>query len=193
MTDDDNLSPLKAARRDKILDEAEALFVAQGFRTATMEGLAEAVRMSKVTVYGYFKDKDAVFAAVADRVATRLEDAVVKALDADGKATVRIAEALVAKHTIIFDLVRASPFAKDLFSTNARLSEDRFAQLDRAIIARLSGTLAADGRSEDVAMRLAKLLFHASLGIANAAPDRQDMARDVSTLVHALCGSEQAG
>ena len=68
------LSPIKMARREKILDAALRVFAEQGFRGATMEGIAAAVGMSKATVYSYFSDKDAVFAAVARRFNTGLED-----------------------------------------------------------------------------------------------------------------------
>src|SRR6056297_407621 len=94
MTSAQELSPLKAARRDKILEIAEIVFVENGFRGTTMEQIAKAVSMSKVTVYGYFKDKDAVFDAVSDRVATRLEAAVEEALQAGGTAEERISSAL---------------------------------------------------------------------------------------------------
>lgn len=192
MTDTQDLSPLKAARRDKILDTAEALFVREGHRGVTMEGLAEAVGMSKATVYGYFGDKDAVFVAVADRVATRLKVAVTRALDGDGTGQDRITAALIAKHGVIFDLVRASPFSKDLFSANARLSETRFAHLDRDIEALISAALASEGRTREDAKRIAHLLFAASQGIANASASHDAMARDVATLVRAFFALEQA-
>ena len=187
MTSAQELSPLKAARRDKILEVAEIVFVENGFRGTTMEQIAKAVGMSKVTVYGYFKDKDAVFDAVSDRVATRLEAAVEEALQAGSTAEERISSALVAKHGIIFDLVGDSPFAKELISTKSRSIEDRFTALDRAITARLADVLASEGRPGEEARRLAHLIFSASLGIANASASKDEMRRDVSRLVQAMC------
>ncbi|MFM9936800.1 MAG: TetR/AcrR family transcriptional regulator [Novosphingobium sp.] len=55
---------MRAAQRETVLDAAEALFLAQGFRATPIEAIAETASMSKVTVYGYFRDKDAVFVAV---------------------------------------------------------------------------------------------------------------------------------
>jgi AcrR family transcriptional regulator len=187
MPDMQNLSPLKVARRDKILEAAEALFIEQGYRGATMEGIAEAVGMSKVTVYGYFSDKDSIFAAVADRVATRLQEAVDDALDGEGTSIERISAALIAKHGIIFDLVRSSPFAKDLFIAKSRTSADRFTVLDRSIEAKLCEVFVLAGRPTDDAERLAHLIFSASQGIANGSASKSTMSRDVATLVQAMC------
>jgi AcrR family transcriptional regulator len=89
MQTDPTLSPLKLARRDKLLDVAERLFVTQGFRATTIEGLAEAAGLSKVTVYGYFADKDAVFEAVALRLADRMRAVALGMLQMDASVADR--------------------------------------------------------------------------------------------------------
>ncbi|RKF12997.1 TetR/AcrR family transcriptional regulator [Roseovarius spongiae] len=180
------LSPLKAARWQKILDAAEAVFVARGFRGATMEGIAEAAGVSKATLYGYAPDKDAVFAAAADRVAERLQHAVESALAGDGPAPTRIAAALIAKHRIIDELVRRSPFADDLFAEKTRTSSGRFAALDRAIEAEIAAELRVGGSKAGEASRLAALLFNASQGIANGGAEFDSVAQDIRRLVQAL-------
>lgn len=185
----DTLSPLKAARWQKILDAAQALFVAQGFRGTTMEGIAEAAGMSKATVYGYASDKDAVFAAVADRLADRLQEAVDGALSGDGPPGGRIEAALIAKHRIVHDLVRRSPFAGDLFAEKDRTSGARFATLDRAIEAGIAALLRDGGRDQDNAGRLAALLFNASQGIANGVTEFDIVEKDIHLLVRALVAS----
>ena len=83
MSKANRLSPLKRARRAKIVAAARDRFVADGFRATTMEGIAAAAGMSKVTVYGYFPDKDAVFLAVAETLVEEMEAAVSDALAAE--------------------------------------------------------------------------------------------------------------
>jgi AcrR family transcriptional regulator len=168
------LSPLKHARRDKLLDVAERLFTTQGFRATTMEGLAEAAGLSKVTVYGYFADKDAVFEAVAVRLADRLRALVFAALRQEGQVADRVGGALRAKHGLIFDLVRASPFAAELMSRTSDLPPI-FATLDVELI----DAIATETGDRD----LAKLLFDAAMGIANGATSRAEMERNVTRLV----------
>lgn len=180
------LSPLKAARREKILEVAERLFVQQGFRATTMEGVAEYVGMSKVTVYGYFKDKDTLFAAVAERLALQIRTAVSDALGQPGTLARRIADAMVAKHTIVFEVVRMSVFSAELFAAKDRVVAEMFSQLDVDIIAELATCLGQSGYGKVAAQTTAKLIFAASLGVANFAANIEDAKRDISTLVHAL-------
>jgi len=58
---------------------AEELFAAHGLEGATMRQLADAVGVSAMTPYRYFKDKDAILAAVRARVFNRFADAMEEA------------------------------------------------------------------------------------------------------------------
>lgn len=51
-------------RRRLILAAAEKVFVEQGYGASTMEEIARAAEMSKKTLYQFFADKQAVFAAL---------------------------------------------------------------------------------------------------------------------------------
>jgi len=57
-------------------DAAEALFATQGEAGVTMRELADAVGVSAMTPYRYFRDKDAILAAVRARVFNRFADAM---------------------------------------------------------------------------------------------------------------------
>lgn len=56
-----------AAFREKLCDIAEEQFAAHGPDGVTMRQLAEAMGVSSMTPYRYFKDKDAILAAVRTR------------------------------------------------------------------------------------------------------------------------------
>jgi TetR/AcrR family transcriptional repressor of mexJK operon len=62
-----------------ILDAASALFLERGIAAATMESVAERASVSKMTVYGHFRDKPALLSAVFERniKAIRLPDLAV--------------------------------------------------------------------------------------------------------------------
>ncbi|MGP1354101.1 MAG: TetR/AcrR family transcriptional regulator [Parasphingopyxis sp.] len=51
-------------KREKIIDAAEQLFIANGFAATSMEDVARAARASKRTIYARFRSKEDLFAAV---------------------------------------------------------------------------------------------------------------------------------
>lgn len=181
------LTPLREQRREKILDAAERLFVTDGVRATTIEGLAAAVGMSKVTVYSYFDDKDAIFAAVSDRVATRMAEVFLEALDADQSVRDRIADALVAKHRLVHELVRNSTHSRELFRAKDRTSIERFRELDRQMISAITEVLRP---LEDEPGKLAKMLFDASQGIANGTSDFDTVEASIRSLVMLVANEE---
>lgn len=182
------LSPLKQARRERLLDAAEGVFQADGFRGASMERIAEAAAMSKVTLYGYFADKEAAFVAVAERFAKRLGSVFEAALAKPGDLAERLGDALVAKHQAVNDLVRRSSEANDLFATQARLARNVFATMDRDMMVQIALALEAEGCLDPE--RLARLLFAATQGVANAGSPA--WATDVRYVVARLLGNASA-
>ncbi len=183
---DNSLSGVKQQRRDKILDGAQNQFIRNGFRGTTIEGIAEAVGMSKVTVYGYFKDKDAIFTAVGTRLGARMRVAVMGALETDAPVKDRITNALCQKHKIIFETVRVSPFSAELFMANANLIGDVFRAIDAEIMDAIAVRIMSMGLGNGAAKRKAELIFNAAQGIANAVSSFDQVKRDISELTSAL-------
>ncbi len=61
-------------QRQAILDGATRMFLAHGYRNASMEKIAQAAPVSKATLYNHFDSKNALFAAViAERCASLLQ------------------------------------------------------------------------------------------------------------------------
>ncbi|MGN6111781.1 MAG: TetR/AcrR family transcriptional regulator [Luteimonas sp.] len=56
--------PKDLGKGNAILEAARKLFTAQGFDAASMDQIAAAAGVSKLTVYSHFGDKEALFAAV---------------------------------------------------------------------------------------------------------------------------------
>ncbi|WP_299322155.1 TetR/AcrR family transcriptional regulator [Parasphingopyxis sp.] len=88
---------LEDPKREKIIDAAEQLFIANGFAATSMEDVARAARASKRTIYTRFRSKEDLFAAVMlsacrdiDAPALDMPDAdasLEEALRAAGQAT----------------------------------------------------------------------------------------------------------
>lgn len=55
------LSKRSQRKVDSIIEQASLLFVRHGFHKVTMESIAQYANVSKVTLYKYFKDKQALY------------------------------------------------------------------------------------------------------------------------------------
>ncbi len=64
-----------AAKRDLILAAGRTLFFTRGIEATTIEDIAAAAGVSKVTVYGHFGDKTTLFEACVRAEASRMEQA----------------------------------------------------------------------------------------------------------------------
>jgi AcrR family transcriptional regulator len=105
--------------RDRLCDAAERMFAERGAEAVTIRELAAAVGVSPMTPYRYFKDKDAILAAVRarafDRHAQALED-VFEATAHDGRARpaalaeayIRFAEDNPEAYKLMFDVSQPS-------------------------------------------------------------------------------------
>lgn len=176
------MSDLRAKRRARLIRSAEGVFISQGYRGATMEGIAGAASMSKATLYSYFPDKSAIFDAVAEAVANDLVRIVEAELDSTAGPVAAVIAALTAKHVHVHSLVRTSPFAEELFQAKDTVSVRHFERADARIceglVRRLSGIC-------DDAQESASLVLAASKGIANATLD-EDQLRERIAQLHLL-------
>ena len=77
-------------RRERIVDIAETEFFKNGFDVTTMDRIARAAGYTKRTLYIYFKDKEALFLAVAARGLSRLNGMLKDAVAATGTCDERL-------------------------------------------------------------------------------------------------------
>jgi AcrR family transcriptional regulator len=105
--------------RQRLCDAAEHLFAERGAEGVTMRELAAEVGVSPMTPYRYFKDKDAILAAVRARAFDRHAEALEAAYAATGSdptarpsaladAYVRFAEENPEAYKLMFDVRQPS-------------------------------------------------------------------------------------
>lgn len=102
--------------RQRLCDAAEHLFAERGAEGVTIRELAAAVGVSPMTPYRYFKDKDAILAAVRARAFDRHAEALEAAHAAGGEtrasaladAYVRFAEENPEAYKLMFDVRQPS-------------------------------------------------------------------------------------
>ncbi|OBJ04826.1 TetR family transcriptional regulator [Mycobacterium sp. 1482292.6] len=68
-----------AARRRQILDGARRCFAEYGYEQATVRRLEKAIGMSRGAIFHHFRDKDALFFALAHQDAERMADVASRA------------------------------------------------------------------------------------------------------------------
>lgn len=146
------------AFRTRLCDAAEKLFAAHGPDGVTMREMADALGVSSMTPYRYFKDKDAILAAVRTRAfnqfAMAMESARQNTRARPGNAYVEFALAHPAAYRLMFDI--SQPTFKDY--------PELLTAMDRARLTMGAGLreLAAEGRFEgDV--ELAAYVFWSSM------------------------------
>ena len=65
-----------AARRQEILDGARSCFARHGYEGATVRRLEQATGLSRGAIFHHYRDKDALFLALAEQDARRMADVV---------------------------------------------------------------------------------------------------------------------
>ena len=79
-----------AARRERILDEAEALFAEHGFHGIALAKIATAAGLGNAGLIHHFPSKASLYRAVLERVATDLDDRLAHALESTQDAGERL-------------------------------------------------------------------------------------------------------
>lgn len=125
--------------RDKILDHAEVLFARRGYAGVGLSEVAEAVGLSKSSLFHHFRSKTQLHAAVVARILARIDAALVAADLPDGGAAERLdrwIDALVdvlAENPTYARLLLRSLFEDDELTGDLPEEQDANAALRRLI------------------------------------------------------------
>lgn len=71
-------------KRNRILEEATILFFDQGYAGTTIDAIAERLQVTKPFIYSYFKNKEAILAAVSETGLNESLEVLKSALSTDG-------------------------------------------------------------------------------------------------------------
>jgi AcrR family transcriptional regulator len=175
-------------KSERVIEAATRLFSRYGFRKTSMDLLAAEAQVAKPTLYAYFADKEAVFAAVCAHVAEQIVQTATAAAEGPGSREEKIARVLEAKHGRIFDLVHSSPHATEILESQERVAKEANEKIDRAVqklVAGLVEPLKLD-RVDLSPAALAALLVRSGKGLARDAKTRAALARDLDNLVRVV-------
>ena len=161
----ENSRRLSPERRARIVDAARHLILRQGLRATTMEAIAREAKIAKPTLYGYFPDKEAVFAAIIQALVSDIRAAVGAALNGEGDVVLRIGAALAAKYKVVAKLLEGSPHADELYSEHGRSVKAQFAAVEQEVEAAITGALQQAGVARP--RPLTQLLLASAYGIGS--------------------------
>ncbi len=137
--------PRSQSRREKILEVAEPLFAAAGYRGVGMRRIATDVGLSKSSLFHHFSTKLVLYGEVLDRVLERLERGLCDEVDPPGKGVVEeldhwigslirtLAEDPPAARLMLRALVDEDPFPAFEFEPEGRESMPFEKRLARVI------------------------------------------------------------
>jgi TetR/AcrR family transcriptional regulator len=114
---------------DRILDAALASFGTRGYEATSLDALAGTLEVTKQTILYWFPSKEALMAAVIDRSAGELAEALQSALDGAGAGWDRV-EAVVRS---VFRLAARRPELLGLLREVARLGPPPATQMTAAL------------------------------------------------------------
>lgn len=81
----------KEQRKKEILDTAERLFFSRAYDDVSMDGIAHEVELNKATLYLYFANKEALYAAIVLRGVQILEKKYIECMETELPGVVKIA------------------------------------------------------------------------------------------------------
>jgi len=151
-------------RRQRILDAARQLILKQGLRATTMEAIARSAKVAKPTLYAYFSDKEAVFAALVGSVGKEILSAFDAALAGREDTVERIGAALAAKYGAMDALLQGSPHAAELYSEHDRVTGTMVSGLDGRVEQAITQVLADAGVAKP--KPVARMLLASAFGLS---------------------------
>lgn len=173
-------------KREQILSAARQLMLAQGPRATSMEAIAKAAQVAKPTLYKYYGDKSAVFAALVGELLIDLNADFLAALAEPGDIAARLTRAISAKYAAITRLVGHSPHAAELMGEEERRPTAQAVATEQAVTDTVTEALTAEGIVE--AELLARTVLHAAWGLFRRAPSREAFEAELALMVGRMIG-----
>ena len=181
------------AAQGRILEAALGLFAQQGYQRTGMAEIAREAGVSRATLYLRFKDKTAVFEALAAQLVAQALAAADAAWVDGAPLEANLLAAITAKDLMLYRLLHAGPHGAELMSVKAEITaqhhdilSDRFAALLTARIAPLAAAGAVDLSAFGGAEGFGSLVATAAGGLKHEARSEAAYLEAVERLVKVL-------
>jgi AcrR family transcriptional regulator len=180
-------------KRRRILDAAQSLFLRYGVKRTALDDVVRETGIAKGTLYLYFDSKDALFAAIAERLCAEMLRNAEEAIASSSSITPRIVGCLDAYIGSMHRLTAQSPHIRELTESKEALAAPIFGAFNRKMRDLLRKVLRDGGieRGDAVDMFFAAALGTLKTGASAAKPYRARLTALTDILVAGLRHSVQ--
>jgi AcrR family transcriptional regulator len=175
-------------KRSRILDAAQSLFLRYGVKRTALDDVVREAGIAKGTLYLYFDSKDALFAAIAERLCAEVLRNAEETIASSSSITLRIVGCLDAYIGSMHRLTAQSPHVAELTESKETLAAPIFATLNRKMRDVLRKVLRDGGieRGDAVDMFFAAALGTLRTGDSDEKPYRSRLTALTDILVAGL-------
>lgn len=139
-------APADDAKRAAILAAAESVFLAYGFQRVTMDDIARAADMSRPALYLVFRNKAAIYRALAKAYLDASLGQAEAALAGPEPFEDRLVGAIERSVFALVAKVRDTPHGEELFDLKNDLAADLHAEWHDRMLGALAGVIADEAR-----------------------------------------------
>jgi len=181
---------------DKIISAARHVFMRYGFKRATMGDIAEAAGMSRAALYLVYPSKEDVLTAVVTRLFATMLDEIRQGLDRCATVEEQLTFALDVWCVTGFELVQASPDAKDLYDSSYQFAAEVMATATADFIALVADVLEPLVRQQTTvalsSVQIAQVLVSAVPGFKGSVTTTEQFRAMIARLIAIVLASLDA-
>ena len=169
-------------KRDLILEAARSCFFNYGFKRTSMEDISNQVGISRPALYLHFRNKKAIFRALAEHLHERTLQQADLALKEEGNVCDRILQAFERRSVELFALVCDSTHGEELIDINSQVAADIFLTAEQKFVGMIAQALQQAEKNGEIqlqnldldAQKAAELLIHSAHGLKEASANSED-------------------
>ncbi len=177
----------------KVIEAAKQVFVRYGYRRVTMADIAEAAHLSRPSLYLVFPSKEELLIAVTTQVFAALLNEIREGLDRFETPKEKLAFAFDIWTVRGFEIVQASPDAKDLLESSyefAAEATNKAAADFVAIVVEILESLMRKQTKVDLSpLQVALILTNAMPGFKAAAKNTDQLRKLIAGLIGLVLAS----
>ncbi len=181
---------------DRIIAAARQVFMRYGFKRVTMGEIAAAAGMSRAALYLVYPSKEDVLTAVVTRVFAAMLDEIRHGLGRFAPVEEQLTFALDVWCVAQFELVQASPDAKDLYESSYQFAAEVTAKATADFVALVAGVLEPLVRQQArvalSSVQIAQVLASAVPGFKDSVATTEQLRAMIARLITIVLASLDA-